>query len=232
MTFNLIFCFWCGAGTVNWALPGTVGNGDLTNNWVIKFGGIHGELSTHLLLCTGFARMALLGVSMNCGFIGGIVFPFLSMGIIAGTVAYQHYPEVPLGLFISAFMVALPCGIVPMPITFTCLSAFSFFLGLNQTVPIFVAVITSFSLVCSSGLMKGLVERSQKREQAERDAENSAKAGQEGGGGGGVGGSTSSHKTAHHNNRSQAERERSKKEAEEFALNHYLGNQKKAVQTA
>lgn len=178
------------------------------NSWVIKFGGIDGELSDHLLLCTGFARMVLLGISMNCGFVGGIVYPFLSMGILCGVVAYQHYPEVPLALFISSFMVALPCGIVPMPFTFTCLSAFAFFLGLNQTVPVFVAVITSFSLVCSSGLMKGLVRRSEAREAAEA----AAAAGKA------VEASTN-------------EADKAKKEADQFALNHYLGNQKKAGTT-
>lgn len=190
-------------GTINWALPGTVGNGNLVNSWVIKYGGVQGELGDNLLMCTGFARMALLGISMNCGFVGGIVYPFLSMGIVCGAVAYQHYPEVPLGLFISAFMVALPCGIVPMPFTFTCLSAFAFFLGLNQTVPIFVAVITSFSLVCSSGLMKGLVRRSEAREAAEAAA---------------AAGKTAEASTAH--------ADKAKKEADQFALNHYLGKEK------
>lgn len=194
-------------GAVNWALPGTVGNGNLTNDWVIKKGGINGDLDDNLLLCTGFARMALLGVSMNCGFVGGIVYPFLTMGIIAGVIAHQHYQEVPLGLFISAFMVALPCGIVPMPFTFTCLSAFAFFLGLNQTVPIFVAVIVSFSLVCSSGLMKGIVRRSEERERAEAAAAAAA----------GDGGKENPMSAV----------EKAKKEADEFALNHYLGNQKK-----
>ncbi|KAJ1419428.1 chloride channel, partial [Ochromonadaceae sp. CCMP2298] len=157
-------------GLVNYALPATVGNGNLENGYFIKYGGINqaipGEptISTQLLLCTGFARCFLLGVSMNCGFVGGVVFPFLTMGIIAGCVAYQYYTYIPLGLFISSFMVAIPCGIVPMPFTFTCLSAFAFFLGLNQTVPIFVAVITSYSLVCSTGLMKNMVVKSAERE--------------------------------------------------------------------
>jgi H+/Cl- antiporter ClcA len=176
---------------------------------VIKYGGIQGELDDNLLLCTGFARMVLLGVSMNCGFVGGIVFPFLSMGILAGVVAHQHYPEVPLGLCISSFMVALPCGIVPMPFTFTCLSAFAFFLGLNQTVPVFVAVMTSFSLVCSSGVMKGLVRRSEAREAAEAAA---------------AAGKTSE--------ASAGDAEKAKKEADQFALNHYLGNQKRTVANA
>jgi H+/Cl- antiporter ClcA len=208
------------AGTINWALPATVGNGELINAWTIKYGGMcrysttnpdckeQGYVSDHLLICTGFARMVLLGVSMNCGFVGGIVYPFLTMGILAGSIAYRHYPEVPLGLFVSAFMVALPSGIVPMPFTFTCLAAFTFFLGLYQTVPIFVACIVSFSLVCSSGLMKGLVRRSEAREAAEAAAAAGKNA-----------------------EAAMAEAEKAKKEADQFALNHYLGNQKKTVAT-
>jgi H+/Cl- antiporter ClcA len=207
---------------VNWALPATVGNGNISNDWVIKYGAMHYQhpeiiadgISEHLLICTGFARMALLGVSMNCGFVGGIVFPFLSMGIITGAVASRHYPDVPVGLFISSFMVALPSGIVPMPFTFTCLSAFAYFLGLNQTVPVFVACVTSFGLVCSTGLMKGLVLRSAAREAAEA-------AGAAGGGAGAAGDAAG-----------EAGREKAKKAADEFALNHYLGNQKKAAAAA
>jgi H+/Cl- antiporter ClcA len=142
--------------------------------------------------------MFLLGVSMNCGFVGGIVFPFLTMGIITGCIAFQYFPYIPLGLLVPAFMVALPCGIVPMPFTFTCLSAFAFFLGLHQTIPIFVAVITSYSLVCSPGLMKTMIQRSEERARQEAAAKVNKEKGvveTEGG-----------------------EREKARKEADDFAL--------------
>lgn len=127
-------------------------------------------IGTDLLIYTALARMFLLGVSMNCGFIGGVIYPFLTMGTIIGVVAYKMHNEVPLGLFVSCFLVGLPSGIVPMPLTLVSLACFLFFFGFYQTVPVLVACITSFSIVSSSGLMKGLVMQAQKRERAEKEA--------------------------------------------------------------
>jgi len=160
------------AGTVNWALPGTYGNGELINSWVVE-SEIHGSgvdpISTSLLIYTALARMFLLGVSMNCGFIGGVIYPFLTMGTIVGVVAYKMHNEVPLGLFVSVFMVGLPSGIVPMPLTFVSLACFLLFFGFYQTVPVFVACVTSFSIVSSSGLMKSLAIQAQRREKEQQE---------------------------------------------------------------
>jgi H+/Cl- antiporter ClcA len=142
-------------GAINWALPATVGNGSLTTNWVISFGKTN-EIEEKLLLCTGFARAFLLGISMNSGFIGGMIFPFISMGAVAATVAYRHYPYLPLGYCLGCFMFALPCGVVPLPFTFTCLACFIFFFGSYETVPIFISVLTSYLCLCGSGLLKKL----------------------------------------------------------------------------
>ena len=69
-------------------MPGTVGNGKLVFAWIVKYGAVESPLlSQKLLMCTGFARMFLLGVSLNCGFIGGMIFPFLTIGLIAGAVS-------------------------------------------------------------------------------------------------------------------------------------------------
>ena len=70
---------------------------------------------------------------------------------------------------------------------------------------------TSFSLVCSSGLMKGLVRRAEAKEKAEKAAADGT--------------------TAPEASNGEAEREKAKKDADQFALNHYLGNQKKTVNT-
>ncbi len=188
---------------MNWALPATVGNGNMVFSWIIKFGAGK-EVSEKLLLCTAFARMFLLGVSMNCGFIGGIIFPFLTMGIIAGTVCYLHYDYLPLGLCVGTFMVAVPCGIVPMPFTFTCLSAFMFYFGLYQIVPIFIATFTSYLIVCGSGLFKKLSSR------ANAQAADAASADRD----------------------EEKQSEIAKSEADDFALKQYLGNKKNATAEA
>jgi H+/Cl- antiporter ClcA len=188
-------------GAVNWALPLTVGNGNMIFSYLIKNGG-NGELSNRLLVCSGFARMFLLGISMNCGFVGGIIFPFMTMGMIAGTIMFNYYPYVPQGLCFGAFMVALPCGVVPMPFTFTALSVFVFYFGLYQVAPIFIATITAYLLVSGSGLFKKLILQAQKNNQA-----------QQGQDGGSIEDIEKDHATA-------------QKEADEYALKQYLGNKR------
>lgn len=143
-------------GTVNWALPASVGNGSLLTAYFPKFAS---DLDPNLMMCTGFARMFLLAVSMNCGFVGGIIYPFVTMGIIAGSYMFKYYSYVPEGLCIGTFMVSLACGVVPLPFTFSCLSIFLFYFGVEQTVPIFLSCFICYWIVSGTGLLKALVSR-------------------------------------------------------------------------
>ena len=182
-------------GAINYALPLTVGNGSLAMRAVIKFGHNYvqkpfeippeyvpfipadlpiptgsnngGSLTPHLLICTGFAKLFVLGVSMNCGFVGGFVFPTILVGAIAGTLFYQWQTTVPLGLCVACFISAVPAGICPMPFTLACLSIFTLFNGLYQTVPIYVATLMSYLLVCGSGVFTALQLRAQQNQAAQ-----------------------------------------------------------------
>lgn len=191
-------------GLVNYALPATVGNGSMMLTFFIKYGASTDpdSMSKSLLLSTGFGRMFLLGVSMNCGFVGGIIFPFITMGTIAGAYMFKFYSWMPKLLCIATFMVALPCGIVPLPFTFACLSVFIFYLGVYQTVPIFVACMVSYTLVSGSGLLKFLINRGDqaKKEEADGGAATNAK--------------------------EEKAKAAAAKEAEDYALATYLGNKK------
>lgn len=201
-------------------LPLTIGNGQLQLGAIIKYGN-SGDYSTQLLIATGFVRMLTLSISMNCGFIGGVVYPMVTIGAIAGAVCSRYYPSLPLGLCISCFSAAVPGGVVPMPFTLLCLFAFIFYFGLEQTVPAFVAIITSYSLVCGSGLMKRL--QAGKNAMDKRPSDASGYSGIETSDSiplnqppnGGVG-SNGQHV-------SQQELERERKEAEQYAMNQYLG---------
>lgn len=105
---------------------------------------------------------------MNCyGFVGGFVFPILTIAIIAGTVCYMYYRWLPLGLCLACFFVGVPGGVCPMPFTLSLLAIFVFYFGTYQTAPVFVSALTSYTLVCGSGLFKMLRERAQ---QANTDA--------------------------------------------------------------
>lgn len=184
-------------GTINWALPLTIGNGKETIGPIINQGA-SGFYSEKLLLCVGFSRMVLLGLSQNCGFIGGIVFPMLTIGAVAGTICNIHYPEIPLGMCVSTFMAAIPCGLLPMPMTMVWLLINIFFLGVYQAVPVFISVLVSYLIISGSGLLESL--QKQQKKQGEQDQSDIEK-----------------------------EIEKERKEADEYALNQYLGNKDKPV---
>lgn len=150
-----------------------MGNGHLVIGPIVKYGGAKTfdqpiEYNAHLLLCTLFSRIFLLGVSMNSGFIGGMIFPLITVGIIAGVVCQQYYPTLPLGLTIGCFMTAIPGAVCPMPFTLTCLTVFTWYFGLYQTAPIYISCVTSYIILCGSGFFKKLAGTAQEREKAEK----------------------------------------------------------------
>lgn len=168
-------------GTINYCLPLTVGDGNLVIKQIIQYGhnyvtppstppptlqplfpavNTDNSISTSLLVSSLFAKMFVLGVSINSGFVGGFVFPTILIGIMAGVVCYQLFPDtIPLGMCISCFLAAVPAGICPMPFTLACLAMVTQYNGLYQTVPIYLATITSYTLVCGSGIFTALQRR-------------------------------------------------------------------------
>ena len=118
------------------------------------------------------AKIFVLGASMNSGFVGGFVFPQITIGIMCGIVTYNIFSDfMPFGLAVGCWLPAISAGICPMPITLTLLSLFIFNFGLYQTAPIFVSTITAYTLVCGSGLFGALVARAQKNAQANPPSE-------------------------------------------------------------
>ena len=156
-------------GLVYKALPMTVGNGSLALRAIVKFGYL-GQLSKNLILCTIVAKMFVLGVSMNSGFIGGFILPQIFIGAAAGIYMYILYPGVPVGLCVACFMAGVPSGICPMPFTLACLAIFLLNFGLYQTAPIFVSTITSYTLVCGSGIFGFFAQRAQAQAAAQAAA--------------------------------------------------------------
>lgn len=166
-------------GCVNWALPLTVGSGNMVLQGILS-NGYKNLLSTDLLLCSGFAKLFLLSVCMNCGFIGGFVFPQIAVATMAGVICHMQYPYIPIGLSVGCFVSALPGALIPAPYTMACLPIFIFYFGLYQTAPIFIATLTSYIILCGSGLMTALAERNQMN--AQQAAEAAALAAQRHGG--------------------------------------------------
>ena len=163
-------------GTFNYAMPMTIGNGNMVLTAIVKYGG-NNQITSHQLITAGFARMFLLGISMNCvGFVGGFIFPTITIAIMAGVVCYQQFPGLPYGLCIGCFLAGLPSGICPMPFTLSCLAIFLFFFGFYQTAPILMSTITAYALVCGSGLFSAMRQRADEAEAAAKRAEAEAQA--------------------------------------------------------
>lgn len=156
-------------GSVNYALPLTIGNGSMVISSIVGYGA-QGYLSNKLLVCSIVAKMFVLGVSMNGGFVGGFIFPILTIGIMTGVLCHQLFNEVPLGLSVGCFLAALPSSVCPMPFTLSGLSIFCFYFGLYQTAPVFLSAIVSYTLVCGSGVFGRLLERGQAQTNATNKA--------------------------------------------------------------
>lgn len=170
-------------GTIGWALPLTIGDGNMSvaptisltfqqvEQYKVGVDDLSGEqighMTAHLLLCCAFAKMCTLAVSLNCGLVGGLVFPLITIGVFSGCTASLYYPYLPVGFCVSCFMAAVPGGICPMPFTLIGIAIYSFFFGSYQTIPIYIATITSYTVVCGSGIFKALADRGEAA-QAER----------------------------------------------------------------
>ena len=145
-------------GTISWVCPLAVGDGNMVLVPIVKYGALQ-MISQHTLITSAFAKMLSLAISMNCGFIGGFVFPMIAVGAMCGAVAYQQYDYLPLGLCVGCFLAGVPAGICPMPFTLVGIPIYILYFGLYQTIPIFICVITSYTVVCGSGLFKTLADR-------------------------------------------------------------------------
>jgi hypothetical protein len=168
--FQLKYCC-LNLGLFNYAMPLTVGNGNMLLPSIIQYG-YDGSLTSHQLITAGFARMLTLGFSMNCvGFVGGFIFPTITIAIMAGVVCYQQFTYLPFGLCIGCFIAGLPSGICPMPFTLACLAIFMFSFGFDQTAPILVSTITSYVIVCGSGLFAAMQLKAKEAEELAKQAE-------------------------------------------------------------
>ena len=149
-------------GCVNYALPMTIGNGNMVVASIIQYGS-QGDLSNQLLIWSALAKMFCLGVCMNSGFVGGFIFPILTIAVMAGVLCNQLNTEVPLGLAVGCFLSGLPSSVAPMPFTMSGLAIFVFYFGLYQTAPIFLSAIVSYTIVCGSGIFGSLLKRGQQQ---------------------------------------------------------------------
>jgi len=147
-------------GVTNYCLPMTIGYGKLVNVPLVT-AGLKNQLPQWLYIQSGFARMALLVISMTSGLVGGLGYPILTMGFIAATVTHLKYPEIPPALCLSCWMASAPLGLIPMPYTFVTLACLTFQLDAYQSSVVFVSALTSYLILSGSGISSTL-ERHEK----------------------------------------------------------------------
>ena len=151
-------------GLTNYALPLTIGNGHLVSSALIRG---TTQLNSRLLRCSLFGRAFTMAVSMNCGFVGGFVMPLISMGLICGVLCHKQYDDIPLGMSLACFIAAVPGALCPMPFTMLGISCFIFFLGLQQTIPVFIASVVAYLCFTGIGVLGAMQDRANKNKKGD-----------------------------------------------------------------
>jgi H+/Cl- antiporter ClcA len=154
-------------GLTNYALPLTIGNGHLVSTALIQGTKV---ISSKVLRCSMWGRSFTMAVSMNCGFVGGFVFPLIAIGQMAGVLCHQQYDSIPLGMSLACFLAAVPSALCPMPFTMLGISCYVFFLGLQQTVPVFISCIVAYSLLTGIGVLGAMQDRAKKNQRGATDS--------------------------------------------------------------
>ena len=127
-------------GLVGVALPLTMFSGSDQLKTLL---GEAGTLGAGLLVAILFAKMLTFAVSEGSGFIGGPIFPSLFIGGTAGVLVNQVFPSVPLGLAFACLLAAVPGSLAPAPFSMVLMAAFLTQVGVLETAPILIAVITA-----------------------------------------------------------------------------------------
>jgi len=127
-------------GLVGVALPLTMFSGSDQLKTVLNDAG---TLGLGLLVAILIAKMLTFAVSQGSGFVGGPIFPSLFIGGTAGVLVHQVFPSVPLGLAFTCLLAAVPGSVAPTPFSMVLLAAFLTQVGVLQTAPILIAVITA-----------------------------------------------------------------------------------------
>ena len=150
-------------GITNFCLPLTVSSGStILSSFPIAY--LNGHISTSNMLASVFIKIVLLSISMNCGFIGGIIFPLITIAVMLALICYKSYPGIPLGMCLACFVASMQCSLLPLPYTFCSICALLLSLGPNQASTVFVSVLTSYTLISGTGVLQYMQKKVVDRE--------------------------------------------------------------------
>jgi H+/Cl- antiporter ClcA len=117
------------------------------------------EGSAWSLLWIVVAKTLSFSVASAGGMVGGPFFPVLFIGVVIGQLCAMipiHWSVHPTALTVPVVMVSMPSSVFPIPFTLVAIPLSYFHLGTNGCVPILVSIVTSYTLVVGSGLIKAL----------------------------------------------------------------------------
>ena len=126
------------------------------------------SLGLALVAILVIAKMLTLGVSIGSGFVGGPILPALFIGGTAGVALHLAAPGLPLGLTFACMLAAVVGGFVSAPFAMVLFAMFTTQVGVLNSSPILIAVITSFVAVEAVKQLRARRARRTRRD-AERD---------------------------------------------------------------
>jgi len=116
------------------------------------------NLSTETLVGTAVVKCLTFWVGMHCGLVGGLFFPLMYIGLVTGEVSSRAFGLDPV-VCIPLMVGAVPASFVTAPVTMLALPVGMFVMGPLNAIPIFVATVTSNTLLVGTGLLGKMMAR-------------------------------------------------------------------------
>ncbi len=105
------------------------------------------SISFGLLLGILLAKIIAIAISFEAGFLGGIVFPVIFLGGIAGLAVHVAFPSIPVALAVAAMIAAVPGALLNAPIGMVLIGASTVSVGIPALAPIALSVVVARILV-------------------------------------------------------------------------------------
>mmetsp|Transcript_10236 Transcript_10236/g.31560 ORF Transcript_10236/g.31560 Transcript_10236/m.31560 type:complete len:456 (+) Transcript_10236:956-2323(+) len=120
-----------------------------------------GHLSTWDLVVVALAKCFAYWIASSGGLVGGIFFPLIYVGLVVGEIA-SKIPGLsvdygPAAFTVPVLLASLPSAIVPAPFTMVAFPLSMFNLGPKWCVPVFIGVLTSYTSLVGTGLLRRLL---------------------------------------------------------------------------
>ena len=110
------------------------------------------ELSAKILVGTCIAKCVAFSVCSAGGFVGGMFFPLMYIGVLAGEACTQLLGT-PRNLTVFVMMAAVPGSLISAPLSMVALPIGMFVVNPLQTIPLFLAVVISNKLLLGTGIL-------------------------------------------------------------------------------